>query len=593
MPEYKKLFAEAFDGIKPASSDADFIGGILERADNMESETKTNKIQTNKMPEYREHKNHSVLYAVTGTAAAFAVITASLFGLKWLGEHGGLKERDPEDPGAGYHDDSTAAVTTTALPYTTPEGAATSVYPAEYDPVTDFYDIGEIWAQTGDYIIHFTGYEFNTVLLRVYYEVSRFDAAKLTAADEELLPACVDSGQPYSVIGLHEISRSDSSVKYIVDVIPDEPAHYLDVYFRAGTGEFQLFTAQCDNSNNVFRVPCDVPGADPHIRELFVSQSEVIIKYDADIDETELPSVEIYTKSDIPLSFADSHFGFYDAYKGIGYGFRGFSVPCDTSDIGRVYVGSALVYESPDMKQQEQPASSAGIECLSEEYDGRIFTVRLTGTELSDSSYPVPVFRSLSDPRTLQQNSVKEDNGIYTFWALLDIPEGQTETVQLVDLAPVFEGGETRELLTFTVEDASREGVKTAPVNVDMTEHGLPGVTLERLTLSRFGLELLFTSKDDPANVVDTPEVEVLLGDTIVSIKAWDGLSVYDEESGLYYYSLAVIAENMSGVDMSAASRVSVNGLRFTAGDFTETSADSIYDKLSRRRGTRRRAAAP
>ena len=395
MPEYKKLFAEAFDGIKPASSDADFVGGILERADNMESETKTNKIQTNKMPEYREHKSHSVLYAATGLAASVAVITASVFGLKWLGEHGGLKEGGP---GAGYHDDSTAAVT--------------SVYPAEYDPVTDYYNIGEIYAQTGDYIIHFTGYEFNTVLLRVYYEVSRFDAAALTAADEELLPACVDSGQPYSVIGLHEISRSDSSVKYIVDVIPDEPAHYLDVYFRAGTGEFRLFTAQCDSSNNVFRVPCDVPGADPHIRELFVSQSEVIIKYDADIDETELPSVEIYTKNDIPLSFADSHFGFYDKYKGIGYGFRGFSVPCDTSDIGRVYVGDALVYESPDMKQQEQPASSAGIECLSEEYDGRIFTVRLTGADLSDSSYPV--FRSLSDPRTLQQNSVKEDDGIYT-----------------------------------------------------------------------------------------------------------------------------------------------------------------------------------
>ena len=147
----------------------------------------------------------------------------------------------------------------------------------------------------------------------------------------------------------------------------------------------------------------------------------------------------------------------------------------------------------------------------------------------------------------------------------------------------MLEGGEARALLTFTVEDASCEGVKTAPANADMTEHGLPGVTLERLTLSRFGLELLFTSRDAPANAADTPEIEVLLGDTIVSIKESDGMSVYDEESGLYYYSLAVIAEDMSAVDMSAASRVTVNGLRFTASDFTEASADSIYNKLPRR----------
>ncbi len=256
------------------------------------------------------------------------------------------------------------AVVTTAVCITNPPVEATTVTAVlPDDAVTDFYNIGESYCAIGDYALHYTGYEFNTVLLRVYYDISRADGAALTDEDMKNAPACADNGYPYTVVGLHEVGSSDTVVKYVVDIIPDEPTHKLDVYFTAGTGELQLFTAQCDNSNYVFRLPCDVDGVDPRISELFISWSEVIIKYKSEsgeIDSSELPPVEVYMKGDYPVAFADSKASFYDPENKVGYQFRGFAEPCDTSNIGRVYVGDVLVYEASDIQypvtSQEQVA---------------------------------------------------------------------------------------------------------------------------------------------------------------------------------------------------------------------------------------------
>lgn len=602
MPEYRKLFAEMFDGIKPASSDEDFVGGILERADNMSTERKITDTGSGfyELPEYKERKSSRLPGIFAGVAGTAAVLACAVFGLKFLSEYGGLREGGPEGPRAGHSD--AAAVTTTEPEYSDSEPAvqtttATVVTAAVPEQITDSYDVGELYCEVGDYSVHITGYEFNTVLLRVYYEVSRVDGEPLSDGEGNELPLFVGSGHPYTVTGLFETDRSETSVKYVADIIPDEPSHTLDVYMESGKDEFKILTARCDTSNYVFRIPCDVEGVDPSISELFISQSEAILKYKVS-EETEMidASVDIRMKDGIPMSFADSHYTVYDPEKRTGYVFMGFAEPCDARRISEVYVGGVRVYASKDTElivtsavaddlqgvwyeETEQSELSDNVSVMGWRYDGRILAVHLKGddgNELRSLS-----MRSVSDPRTLIQSRDKENGGTYTLWALLDVPEGSTDTIQIVDLSEVAQGQPSEPIMTIQVQGEKRGDVRSAGFETDMTEYGMPGVTLERMTLSRYGLELLFVSNDE--NAVRNTEAEVLMGDIMVPIKGIHQMTVRDEESGLYYSSVVVYAENMMGVDMSCASRITVNGFTTDCSRFTEGTDSSIYDKLPRR----------
>ena len=60
----------------------------------------------------------------------------------------------------------------------------------------------------------------------------------------------------------------------------------------------------------------------------------------------------------------------------------------------------------------------------------------------------------------------------------------------------------------------------------------------------------------------------------------------YDETDGLYHACMVVTAENMFGFDLSAASSVSVNGLKVSGDELTPGGADNrpgIYDIMPRR----------
>ena len=577
MTEYKRIFANAFDAIKPQSSDAEFVSGVLERTRTMKAQEDGTKIYGARIYDAPKAEKHSRVFGVTAAiAGTAAVLTGAVFGLKWLNDNGGLKGPDVGGPGAGYHDVGTPETTTDALLYSEPDVLVTTTV---IEQVTDYYTSDTTFG-LGDYNVNVTGYEFNTVFLRLYYTVTRSDGGALTVAEAFGSVSWNGMDGAFTVINHTPTVGDDTSASFVVDIIPDEPTHSLEIPIISGEGAIcGTYVARCDNSNYVFRLPCDVEGVDPHISEVFISQSEVILKYNYTDDNPDfiVPSVRVYMKGDYQISYADSQFDFDDSVKKVGYQFRGFAEPCDTSNIGKVYIGDVLVYEAPDIQYPaaEVPTgyavtqmpvadtpeiaepldfSSRTVRMEGYRYDGHILAVKLVG-EVDVLNGKHLVFRSVSDPRNLIQGLRQEDGGTYIMWALLDVPEGQTDDIQIVEIPPESEGIEVG--TTITVEGTA-SAVPGYIFGADMTDYGMPGVTLESMQLSAYGLELMFSSEKEAD--MSRLDVGILLGDVMVPITEINSMRVYDEDSGMYYTCVVVTADNMLGFDLSAASRVTVNG---------------------------------
>ena len=597
--DYKKAIDNTLSDMNGSfrpMSNAEFSRKVQERAEIMSSNEK-NTLHPGIVelsPVQPEHKSNKVFNVIAGIAGTAAVLVGAVFGLNWLNEHGGLKERGIESSnGAGYSQN--AETTTTDLPYTEPNGIVTTT---AVEHITDYYTSFTTF-DLGDYKVSITGYEFNTVLLRLYYTVERNDGGAITETEAFGSVAWHGTDGKYTVINHAVTTSKGTSVSFIVDIIPEEPTHSLEVDIINSESQVRgTYIAKCDNSNYVFRLPCDVEGVDPHISELFVSQSEMILKYkttDVNDVDFELPSVEVYMKGNYPISCSDAKNNWYDTARNVGYVLRGFSEPCDTSNIGRVYVGDVLVYEAPDIQypvtSQETVAETSEVAELLDfssrtvrmedyRYDGHILAAKLVG-EADLINGKSLAFRSVSDPRNLVQGCVQEDGGTYTMWALLDVPEGKTDTIEIVEIPPASEGYEVGATITVDGTATSSPGIV---LDADMSGYGLPGVTLESMRLSTYGLELMFSC--DKANGAQELHVEILLGDVMVPIKEISGVVPYDETDGLYHACKVVTAENMFGFDLSAASRVSVNGLTVGGNELTPGGADErrgIYDIMPRR----------
>ena len=92
---YKNMFDEAFhalDNKKSRMSDSDFSSAVRAKAGRntvMTGQSGSIKEIPASAAEYRPHRLHNAVLGIAGTAA---VITAGFFGLRFLSEHGGLKE---------------------------------------------------------------------------------------------------------------------------------------------------------------------------------------------------------------------------------------------------------------------------------------------------------------------------------------------------------------------------------------------------------------------------------------------------------------------------------------------------------------------
>lgn len=643
MTEYNRIFTDAFDRITPASDDADFIRGIVERADKMEKERKTTNStvyraaeQPTPQVEYKPRKAPVI--------AGVAAITAAAAGIGFFAGGGNFGNFQfiplKEGGGAGYSANAdTAAITTSedvSAAFTTSTGVHHIIESDDVSFTTAVDNIPESDSFViGDYRVDITSYNFNTVTLELYYTVTRTDGGSI---DMDAINAGTNTGFPVILsylddntqIGKWQTEVTDTSVSFISKIVADEPAHSIDVIFEAdGTSDRKTFTATCDNSNYVFRLPCDIEGVDPHISDLFISESNILVKYkilDTDtyrpgqmdvsgvITEPveylsdggslitsagdigfKAPVVNVYMQGDYPISYADSAFSALNVSDFKGYIYRGFAEMCDISQIARVDIDGVTVYDNANASETTYPAAadtdshtiSVGgsweghsflgftgneIAMTGWEYDGRILKVQLVGT-LEDFSHVA--IRSTTNPRNILQthNRYDAETGTGIFYAILDVPAGEYDTVEFIDLGADMTGNYPEAGISLTINGIEDREPLMERVGRDMTEYCMPGLTLEWLTLSPFGLELSFTSEEQ----FNAPEIRVditSLNGTTFQNSGYYSLSLLDENTGIHHISVIIVPEDYM-TDLTQMREFSINGLKTKRAEFM---AKSFWD---------------
>ncbi len=153
----KKLFEAALSAKMsdyPFSDTKTVMNNIMERAEKMKNHENAKQMKfTEITPEYIEpKKSHKAISVVAGIAGAAAVLTGAVFGLNWLNEHGGLKERGSDEIRAGY---------------------SQNIYYAETPSASDPIDISDLSGKTlqfSDFTAKITSASYDGSYMRVDYE---------------------------------------------------------------------------------------------------------------------------------------------------------------------------------------------------------------------------------------------------------------------------------------------------------------------------------------------------------------------------------------------------------------------------------------
>ena len=167
----------------PMTDDDTFMSIIKERAKNMKKENSEHNGLVEVTTDYTEPKKSAkVLHAVAGVAGAAAVLTGAVFGLKFLNDHGGLKEGGSDELRAGYHEETTAAATmleeTVVTEQPEDEETVKSEYsitcaPSGIDP--NHFAETDVTYEFDDYSAHISGYNYDGLVLKVKYELTYKD----------------------------------------------------------------------------------------------------------------------------------------------------------------------------------------------------------------------------------------------------------------------------------------------------------------------------------------------------------------------------------------------------------------------------------
>ena len=176
--EIKEYFYRAFSDIRKdhdLPDDKTICKDILERAKKMKKNDNVRQVKfTEITPEYAEpKKSHKALNVFAGVAGTAAVLTGAVFGLNWLNEHGGLKGPDVQGAGAGYHEDVAEQLSADTT--------------ENNDILASFvYD---------DFTVNVTDYEFDGILLKVFYDVIFSDDCTLSSGEKlaSVLPMAIFS----------------------------------------------------------------------------------------------------------------------------------------------------------------------------------------------------------------------------------------------------------------------------------------------------------------------------------------------------------------------------------------------------------------
>ncbi len=195
-------------------------------------------------------------------------------------------------------------------------------------------------------------------------------------------------------------------------------------------------------------------------------------------------------------------------------------------------------------------------------YDGRILKLELTG-DIDDETHIG--IRSVKNPRNIIQGGSKNDDGTFTFSALIDIPEGETDTLELLDIGTLKTEGKPKAIEVINVSGIKDYEPLTERVGLDMTQWGIPYETLEWLTLSPFGLELSFTSDTNWKSPNISVEWTTLNG-TVCKSRGHSGTEDYDESTGKYHTTLLIVPDE--DTDLTQMKEFSINGLKIKRAEF-------------------------
>ena len=192
--EYKKAINDTINELKgsfrPADDD-ELVRAVQERAERMNDKNENvRQVRfTEITPEYVEpRKSHKALNVFFGIAGTAAVLAGAVFGLNWLNEHGGLKEREIEtSAGAGY---SSNAETTTAA-----AKGFDYIFQSYSSNGSGYVNIDQRYGVGDDLTVHLKGYRFDGVFAKIGYELIFKDEIIGDASDiRQIWPKDTENG---------------------------------------------------------------------------------------------------------------------------------------------------------------------------------------------------------------------------------------------------------------------------------------------------------------------------------------------------------------------------------------------------------------
>ena len=203
---------------------------------------------------------------------------------------------------------------------------------------------------------------------------------------------------------------------------------------------------------------------------------------------------------------------------------------------------------------------------LGTKYDGRIVKVYL---ECHDDGFMPALRKADADGTTsgYRQGYDKQDDGTYVVWANILLPEGEHQELEIIDLDAVVKNGSFEAGGSFTL-DGTSDSSKYERCGVDMANFGIPGVKLSEMFLSKYGLELYFTSDSPMTGALSGIQISVTsLNGTEVPAHGYQSEEVYDEVGKSYITKLLYVPRYET--DLTAMREINVNGFRTKVAEFS------------------------
>ena len=528
--DHKELCKKAFSAVietYPCSDHETALKNVRERAKNMKNDVDIRQENIREITvEHSEPKKRArVLHAAAGIAGAAAVLAGAVFGLNWLNEHGGLKEGGIESSnGAGYSQNAAAATTAgeEQPEFTTIFHSYSITDDSGYVKVDQRYGIDD------DITVHLKGYKFDGIWAKIYYDV---------IYKEEIL-----GGQIYQIAPKETENGHTESLEYAIN------ANYAYC-----TANYRLDTS-ADSVELEFGI-----NNDPQSQLFGITMFKSIDKIDEPIATTAV-YMTAPDNNDAPVMTEETTVT-TDVLVTSEYA---TTATAEWTDETTYLVGEAQVTDGMlDHTDVTLALGEGNVKILpGKVYDGRILKLKLAG-DIDDETHIG--IRSVKNPRNIIQGGHKNDDGTFTFSALIDVPDGETDTLELLDLGALKTEGKPKAIEVINVSGIKDYEPLTERVGVDMTQFGMPDVTLEWLTLSPFGLEMSFTSDTNwkSPNI----RVEWTSSDgTVYKSSGLSGTGKFDESTGKYYTNLLIVPDE--DTDLTEMKEFSINGLKIKRAEF-------------------------